>query len=153
MIDLNKSIVNIEKMLRRLIGEDIELITKLNPSLGRVKADPGQIEQVLMNLSVNARDAMSQGGKLIIETNNVEMDDNFAPGQPGTQTGSYVHAPSVDTGCGMDERRSPTYSSRSLPPRHREREQVWVLQRSMGLSHRAAATFGSTAKLAKAQLS
>ena len=77
VIDLNTVVSDMGKMLMRLIGEDIELITDLKPSPARVKADPGQIEQVLMNLAVNARDAMPRGGKLIIKTNNVVMDDEL----------------------------------------------------------------------------
>jgi PAS domain S-box-containing protein len=78
ILDLSSVLADIEKMLRRLIGEDVELVTTLKPNLGRVKADAGQIEQVIMNLAVNARDAMPEGGKLLIETSNVEIDENYA---------------------------------------------------------------------------
>lgn len=103
VIDLNIAVSDMEKLLRRLIGEDIELMTSLAPSLGRVKADQGQLEQVIMNLAVNARDAMPQGGKLIISTENFVMDDAFVrryayPVQPG----SYVRLTVTDTGTGMD---------------------------------------------------
>ncbi|HET8579659.1 MAG TPA: response regulator [Nitrospiraceae bacterium] len=102
MLDLNDVVGNLEKMLRRLIGEDIELITRMDPSLGRVKADPGQLEQVIMNLAVNARDAMPQGGKLTIETASVEPAEAAARQLALTQPGPYVKLVVRDTGCGMD---------------------------------------------------
>ena len=75
---MNALVADVEKMLRRLIGEDIDLVMVPGAELGRVKADPGQIEQILVNLAVNARDAMPEGGKLVIETANVELDDAYA---------------------------------------------------------------------------
>ncbi|PYV39890.1 MAG: hybrid sensor histidine kinase/response regulator [Acidobacteria bacterium] len=101
ILDLNTLLANIHKMLRRLIGEDIELVTLLGPDLGRVKADRGQMEQVIMNLVVNARDAMPEGGRLILETANVELDEAYARTHPPTQPGSYVMLAISDTGCGM----------------------------------------------------
>ena len=103
VLDLNPVISELEKMLRRLIGEDIELAARLDPAIGRVKIDPGQLEQVIMNLAVNARDAMPQGGKLSIETVNVELDEAYAAEHAGARAGSYVMLAVSDEGCGMDE--------------------------------------------------
>jgi two-component system cell cycle sensor histidine kinase/response regulator CckA len=101
VLNLNTVIVEIEKMLKRLIGEDIEFRTALDPTLGSVKADPGQIEQIIMNLAVNARDAMPEGGKLVIETSNAELDDRYALQHPPFSPGRYVLLAITDTGIGM----------------------------------------------------
>jgi two-component system, cell cycle sensor histidine kinase and response regulator CckA len=103
VLNLNTSVVEIEKMLRRLIGEDIELRTSLDPTLGSMKADPGQIEQVIMNLAVNARDAMPEGGKLVIETSNAELDDEYALHHPPCVAGRYVLLAVTDSGVGMSQ--------------------------------------------------
>jgi signal transduction histidine kinase len=103
VLDLNDLVSNIEKMLRRLIGEDIDLVTTLASGLFTVKADPGQIEQVLMNLVVNARDAMPAGGKLRIETSNVCIDDALASRLRGSAPGDHALLTVSDTGCGMDD--------------------------------------------------
>ena len=92
-----------EKMLRRLIGEDIELTTVLAPDLKHVRADQGQIEQVIMNLAVNARDAMPDGGKLIIETRNARLNKEYVLRYPPMVPGNYVMLVVTDTGAGMDE--------------------------------------------------
>jgi PAS domain S-box-containing protein len=102
VLDLNKVIADLDKMLRRLIGEDIELVTLFGSELGHVKVDPGQIEQIIMNLAVNARDAMPQGGQLTIETNNVELDEAYARRHVAVAAGYYVMLAVSDTGCGMD---------------------------------------------------
>ena len=104
-LDLNSLVADSEKMFGRLIGEDIQLTTSLSPSLGQILADPGQIHQVLMNLLVNARDAMPNGGKLIIETANVDLDADFAArhAQVQAEAGPYVQLTISDSGMGMDE--------------------------------------------------
>jgi signal transduction histidine kinase/CheY-like chemotaxis protein len=102
VLDINAVVSNLEKMLRRLIGEDIELKTRFAEQLSRVKVDPGQIEQVILNLAVNARDAMPQGGKLTLETANVELDEHYAQNRVGVVPGQYVQLSVTDTGCGMD---------------------------------------------------
>ncbi len=100
--NLNIVISDLEKMLRRLIGEDIELVINLDPALKTVKADPGQIEQVLMNLVINARDAMPLGGKLVIETANVYLDEAYARQQVDLQPGHYIKVAVIDHGLGME---------------------------------------------------
>jgi PAS domain S-box-containing protein len=102
VLDLNASVAEMEKLLRRVIGEDIELITISGPELGRVKADPGQIEQVVINLAVNSRDAMPHGGKLVIETANAELDEAYARRHPPLVPGRFVMLGVSDTGTGME---------------------------------------------------
>jgi len=101
VLDLNNLLVDLDKMLHRLIGEDIGLITLLADDLGRVKTDPGWVEQIIMNLAVNARDAMPNGGKLTIETANVELDEAYARGHIAVKPGRYVMLSVSDTGVGM----------------------------------------------------
>ena len=102
VLDLNGVVAEMDRMLRRLIGEHIALVTVLAPDLGRVRADPNQLEQVIVNLAVNARDAMSDGGKLTIETANVELDAAFAQAHLGSVPGPYAMVAVTDTGVGMD---------------------------------------------------
>jgi two-component system cell cycle sensor histidine kinase/response regulator CckA len=103
VIDLNTSVSDIERLLKRLIGEDIELVTSLGKDLGSVKADPGQVEQVLVNLAVNARDAMPNGGRLVLETANVELDDTCTQDYRDLRPGAYVMMAVTDNGTGMTD--------------------------------------------------
>ena len=103
ILNLNQVIGNLEKMLRRMIGEDIILLVKLLPEPGQIEADPGQIEQILMNLAVNARDAMPDGGRLIVETSNRIVDAAQAARHINLPPGDYIVLSITDTGCGMDE--------------------------------------------------
>jgi CheY-like chemotaxis protein len=102
VLDLNEVVTNVEKMLRRVIREDVELRIVQAPDIGAVRADPGQLEQVLLNLAVNARDAMPRGGRLTIETANAELDDTYAAEHAVVVPGRYVMFAVSDTGTGMD---------------------------------------------------
>ena len=102
ILDLNALVTDMGKMLIRLIGMHIELATKLAPELGRVKAEQSQIEQLIVNLVVNARDAMPEGGKLLIETSNLDVNEHLASSLPFLQSGPYVLLTVTDTGVGMD---------------------------------------------------
>jgi len=112
IINLNDTVMNLDSLLRRLIGEDIEVLTAPAADLGSVKADPGQIEQVIMNLALNARDAMPHGGKLTLETANAQLDDSYASEHQPIASGNYVMLAVSDTGTGM----SPEVQARIFEP-------------------------------------
>jgi two-component system cell cycle sensor histidine kinase/response regulator CckA len=103
IVDLNGTVRGLGDMIPRLVGEDIEVVLSLTPELDRVKADPGQIEQVLLNLVVNARDAMPDGGVITIETRNVHLDADYAAEHPGTRPGRHAMVAVSDNGVGMDD--------------------------------------------------
>ena len=102
IVNLNAIIVDVDKMARRLISENVEIVARPAPKLGEIKTDPGQIEQVLLNLLINARDAMPHGGTLTLETANVELDQAYADEHAGVRPGPYVMLAVSDTGVGMD---------------------------------------------------
>lgn len=102
VVDLNGVIDETDHMLRRLIGEDIELLTLLAPDLGNIKSDPGRLTQVIINLALNSRDAMPRGGKLTIQTANVDLVESDTRRLPGLEPGRYIVLTLSDTGCGMD---------------------------------------------------
>jgi len=112
VLELNEIITGMEMMVRRLVGEDVVLLTKLDPQIPRVLADPGQLQQVIMNLVVNARDAMPRGGTLLIETAIVELDEHYPRQHPTAKPGVHVVLVVTDTGCGMD----PATRSRIFEP-------------------------------------
>jgi PAS domain S-box-containing protein len=104
VLSLNGSIAGVERMLRRLLGADVALTLLLEPALWNTEADPGQIEQIIMNLAVNARDAMPRGGKLTLQTENVELDEDYAATHHDVSPGAYVMLAVSDTGVGIDTR-------------------------------------------------
>ena len=118
VINLNEILLNLDSLLRRLIGEDIEVLSAPAGDLGSVKADPGQIEQVIMNLALNSRDAMPTGGKLTIETSNANLDETYARDRQPVIPGRYVMLAVSDTGEGM----SPETQARIFEPFYTTKE-------------------------------
>jgi PAS domain S-box-containing protein len=112
VININRIVAETEVFLRRLIGEDVQLLTRLEPDLGSVQADPGQMQQIIMNLAVNSRDAMPHGGMLLIETGNAILDEEYRVTHPQVQPGNYVLLAVTDTGEGM----SPEIQARIFEP-------------------------------------
>src|SRR6202008_3353629 len=105
VLDLGVVVTETKNMLRRLIGEDIELVTTTEAPLGSVRADVSQVDQVIVNLAVNARDAMPRGGRLTISLRNVELDEAFAREHAGARTGPHLFLPVGDPGAGMSRER------------------------------------------------
>ncbi len=102
VLDLKVMVIDVERMLRRIVGEDIDLAVAGDPEVGAVRADPGQVEQVIMNLVVNARDAMPQGGRITIEVRNADLDEIYTDTHPDARVGPHILLAVTDTGCGMD---------------------------------------------------
>jgi CheY-like chemotaxis protein len=102
-IDLNEVVLNLDKLLRRLMDDNIEMTTHTQNAIGKVKADPAQIEQVIMNLVVNARDAMTAGGRILLETSNVDLDSDYADEHVTVKPGKYVMLAVSDSGIGMSQ--------------------------------------------------
>ena len=102
LLDINTIVANMDKLLRRLLGERIEVVILPGPALGRVRCDPGQIEQIVVNLAMNSRDAMPDGGKFVIETANIDLEEGEESRRIGIEPGAYVMMAVSDTGCGMD---------------------------------------------------
>jgi PAS domain S-box-containing protein len=118
VLELSQVVGELENLLRRALGERVEMSISLEDGLGAIEADPSQIEQVLVNLSVNARDAMPEGGRLLIEAENVELDEEYAYMHPDTDAGRYVRLKVSDTGVGMDQETldrifEPFYTTKS----------------------------------------
>ena len=119
LIEINETVREVEAMLRRLIGENIEILSRLDPAAGTIKADPGQIHQILINLATNARDAMPRGGRLLIETQNVHVAQGSQRSRPEFAPGDYLMLAVSDTGAGM----SPATLSRIFEPFFTTKEQ------------------------------
>lgn len=107
IVDLNRVVTGMEKMLKRIIGEDVHLISNLDPSLYRIKADPGNIEQIILNLAVNAVDAMPQGGNLTLKTENIVVDEQYTIQDPMARPGNFVRLTISDNGSGMEKKIIP----------------------------------------------
>ena len=153
VLDLNAVVSDMEVMLRRVMGEGVELCIVLEPELGSVRADLGQVEQVLVNLAANARDATAGGGRVTIETRNADVDVDYATAHPGAAPGPHVVLMVTDTGAGMDRRPRPGSSSPFSPPRKSAGAPGSASRRSTASSSRAGGTSGSTVPWAWARRS
>jgi len=145
VLNLNTVVSELDKMLRRIIGEDIRLQTSLDAALRNVKVDPSRIEQVMMNLVVNSRDAMPEGGRLTIETLNVELGRNYARSHHDVERGFYVMLAVSDTGIGMDSATQSRIFEPFLRRKARKKVRDWDFPRFMESSSKAADISGSTA--------
>jgi len=153
IINLNSVVEEMGKLLPRLIGEDIELVLRPDQKLGTIRADASQMEQVIMNLAVNSRDAMPTGGKLLIGTRNCDLDQSYTASHPLMKPGSYVLLDVTDTGTGMDEETQTHIFEPFFTTKKKEKARVLAWPPYTASSSRAAVSFGSTANSAKARLS
>ncbi|MFN8631954.1 MAG: ATP-binding protein [Chloroflexota bacterium] len=144
VIEPASGIAALESLLRRLIGEAIELRLMLASDTGRVRVDPGQLDQILVNLVVNARDAMPDGGRITVETANVVFDDEYAAGHFNVKPGEFVMIAVSDTGVGMDAETRSRVFDRSSPPRSSGAGPASAWRRRTASSSRRAGTSGST---------
>ncbi|MGB8732040.1 MAG: ATP-binding protein, partial [Candidatus Sulfotelmatobacter sp.] len=151
ILDLNTVIENLNQMLLRTIGEDIALVFKPGIELWQIKADLGQIEQVLMNLIVNARDAMPKGGTIIIETSNVHLDDEYVHSHFSVPPGQYVMLQVSDSGIGMDEQTASRVFEPFFTLRRRDKGRGWGCRRYTESSSKVKDIFGCTANSAGEQ--
>ena len=153
LLSLNDVVGGMDTMLRRLIGPEIEIEIDLQPEAAKVRADPSQIEQVVLNLVVNARDAMPNGGRVTVTVDSVELDETAAIGLVEGHAGTYARLSVTDTGQGMDDHTKGGSSNPSLPPRSRGKAPVWVSRLSTALPSRTAGTSRSRANRAAAPTS
>jgi PAS domain S-box-containing protein len=149
VLDLNSVVLNMDKMVRRLISETIEMRTRIEKKLGSVKADPGQIEQVILNLIVNARDAMPDGGKLWIETGNVELDSSVAHDQAFIKPGPYVMLSVTDTGVGISAQALPHIFEPFYTTKESSRGTGLGLSTVYGIVKQSGGHIGVTSELGK----
>ena len=152
IINLNDQLVEIQEMLSRLIGKDIEIVLVLEPALGAVQADPNQIEQVVMNLAVNSRDAMPRGGKLTLKTTNISLHKASVLRNLNLAPGKYVMLEVTDSGQGMDGATLARIFEPFLPPRNWAVALAWACPRFTGSSSKAAGVLRFTAKSAMVPL-